>query len=67
MKKELIYNETDGVSIVINDKYQIYMSDWAVYRLNSEGDIPQYIFKLIKKFKKRIDYYHIINLSELIK
>jgi len=52
MTKEIIWNKDDGMSLVLNNKYQIYFSDWCVYRLIGAKDIPQYVFKIIEKFKK---------------
>jgi hypothetical protein len=69
MKIELLYNRKDGVSIVVNNKYQIYLSDWVVYKLWGDCDtnIPMYVFNYIEKLKKKVGDSQFINLTKLIK
>jgi hypothetical protein len=66
MKKELSYDKEDGVSIIINDKYQIYLSDWIIFRLVGEGDIPKYVFEYREKIKKIVNDNKFINLIKII-
>lgn len=42
--------------IIVNDKYKIYKSDGCIYNIESDNDIPQYVFKIrddetVKKYQ----------------
>lgn len=53
MKIEYFYQKVNGLSAIINDRYQVYFSDWVVYHLKGNTDyIAQYVWKVVEKLKK---------------
>jgi len=40
-----------GWYYTINNKYIVYQYDWCAYNTITGGDVPQYVFNLIKRLK----------------